>query len=125
MRQGLGLFLMRRNWRDPLIARRHRARSPIRVRSQFPVDSTLDVERSAHQSVWIAIGILTHPVGLPTSIDALRKVHSITSSAVASNVVGIVRPSDLAVFRLMTNLNLVGACTGRSAGFSPLRMRST
>jgi hypothetical protein len=61
----------------------------------------------------------------PPSIAALRTVYSISSSAVASNVVGMVRPSDLAVFRLMTNLNLVGACTGRSAGFSPLRMRST
>jgi hypothetical protein len=31
----------------------------------------------------------------------------------------------LAVLRLITNSYLVGACTGRSAGFSPLRMRST
>jgi hypothetical protein len=31
----------------------------------------------------------------------------------------------LAVFRLITSWYLVGACTGRSAGFSPLRMRST
>ena len=30
-----------------------------------------------------------------------------------------------AVLRLMTSLYLVNACTGRSAGFSPLRMRST
>ena len=35
------------------------------------------------------------------------------------------RPSALAVFRLITSSYLVGACTGRSAGFSPLRMRST
>jgi hypothetical protein len=27
--------------------------------------------------------------------------------------------------RLITNSYLVGACTGRSAGFSPLRMRLT
>src|SRR5262249_21507078 len=51
--------------------------------------------------------------------------HSITSSARASSVVGISRPSAFAVFRLTTNSYLVGACTGRSAGFSPLRMRST
>ena len=38
---------------------------------------------------------------------------------------GISRPSALAVLRLITISNLVGACTGRSAGFSPLRMRST
>src|SRR5262249_60643355 len=51
--------------------------------------------------------------------------YSITSSAVASSVGGIARPISLAVFRLITSLYLVGACTGRSAGFSPLRMRST
>ena len=38
---------------------------------------------------------------------------------------GTSRPSALAVLRLITNSYLVGACTGRSAGFSPLRMRST
>src|SRR5262245_6211543 len=51
--------------------------------------------------------------------------HSITSSARASSVSGTVRPSALAVLRLITSSYLVGACTGRSAGFSPLRMRST
>src|SRR6516225_7555534 len=51
--------------------------------------------------------------------------HSITSSARASTGVGISRPSALAVLRLMTKSYLVGACTGRSAGFSPLRIRST
>jgi hypothetical protein len=35
-----------------------------------------------------------------------------------------VQPSVLAVLRLMTSSYLVGFCTGRSAGFSPLRMRS-
>src|SRR5215471_14882435 len=48
-----------------------------------------------------------------------------TSSARASSVGGTSRPSSLAVLRLITNLYLVGAWTGRSAGFSPLRMRST
>ena len=51
--------------------------------------------------------------------------YSITSSARASSVGGTVRPSALAVLRLITSSYLVGACTGRSAGFSPLRMRST
>ena len=57
--------------------------------------------------------------------DELAPLHSITSSARASSVGGTSRPSALAVLRLMTSSNLVGACTGRSAGFSPLRMRST
>src|SRR5262249_25593881 len=47
--------------------------------------------------------------------------HSITSSARASTVAGTSRPSALAVLRLITSSYLVGACTGRSAGFSPLR----
>src|SRR5262249_23418883 len=57
--------------------------------------------------------------------DELAARHSITSSARASSLSGTVNPSALAVFRLMTSSYLVGACTGRSAGFSPLRMRST
>src|SRR5262245_50974744 len=53
------------------------------------------------------------------------RAHSITSSARASSVGGTSRPSTLAVLRLMTSSNLVGFCTGRSAGFSPRRIRST
>src|ERR1700675_1207554 len=40
---------------------------------------------------------LTHRVNSPPSIDALRKVHSITSLARASNVGGISKPRILAV----------------------------
>ena len=50
-------------------------------------------------------------------------LHSITSSAIASTPGGMLRPSALAVLRLMTNSNLVALMTGRSAGFSPLRTR--
>ncbi len=57
--------------------------------------------------------------------ERAQKRYSITSSAVASRVGGTVRPSDLAVLRLITSSYLSGSCTGRSAGFSPLRMRST
>ena len=51
--------------------------------------------------------------------------YSMTSSARASTVAGNSSPIALAVFELITSSYLVGACTGRSAGFSPLRMRST
>ena len=51
--------------------------------------------------------------------------HSITSSAIESGPEGIVRPSAIAVFMLMTNSNLVGCMIGRSPGFSPLRIRPT
>jgi GNAT superfamily N-acetyltransferase len=53
-----------------------------------------------------------------------RLVYSITSLARARSV-GTVRPSALAVLRLITSSYLVGSCTGRSDGFSPLRIRST
>lgn len=49
----------------------------------------------------------------------------ITSSARASTAGGIVRPSALAVLRLITNSNFVGCSMGRSAGFAPLRILST
>src|SRR5262245_58877549 len=49
--------------------------------------------------------------------------YSITSSARANSVGEISRPSAFAVFRLMTNSNLVDCNTGRSAGLSPFRMR--
>src|SRR5438876_6438555 len=51
--------------------------------------------------------------------------HSITSSAATSRPGRTSRPSALAVCRLITNSNLVGCVTGKSAGFSPLRMRPT
>ena len=54
-----------------------------------------------------------------------QRRYSITSSARASSVGGTSRSSAFAVLRLSTVSYLVGACTGRSAGFSPLRMRST
>ena len=41
------------------------------------------------------------------------------------SVEALSRPSAFAVLRLITSSYLVGACTGRSAGFSPLRIRST
>ena len=50
--------------------------------------------------------------------------HSMTSSAVASNECGTLRPSALAVSRLITSSNFVGACTGRSAGLSPAERRN-
>jgi len=51
--------------------------------------------------------------------------HWMSSSARSSSVSGIVSPNVFAVFRLMTNSNLVGCSTGRSAGLAPLRTLST
>ena len=54
--------------------------------------------------------------------NKLPPPHSITSSARARIDGGIVRPSALAVFILMTISMVVGCKTGRSAGLAPLRM---
>jgi hypothetical protein len=51
--------------------------------------------------------------------------YSITSSAVANSAGDISRPGVLAILRLITNSYLVGACTGSSLGFAPLRMRKS
>ena len=49
--------------------------------------------------------------------------HSITSSARASSVGGTVKLIAFAVLRLTTSSNFAACCTGKSAGFSPLRIR--
>jgi len=49
--------------------------------------------------------------------------HSSTSSVRASRPGGTSMPSAIAVARLITRSNFVDCTTGRSAGFSPLRMR--
>ena len=51
--------------------------------------------------------------------------YSITSSASTSWLCGIVRPSALAVFRLIANSNKVGCSIGSSPGFAPRRIRAT
>src|SRR5829696_6581155 len=54
-----------------------------------------------------------------------RRDYSITSSARARRVGGIVRPSALAVLRLIVSSYRVACSTGRSEGLSPLRILST
>jgi hypothetical protein len=50
--------------------------------------------------------------------------YSITSSAIDRRLSEIFTPSALAVLRLITSSNLLDCTTGRSAGFSPLRIRA-
>src|SRR5262245_25823181 len=67
-------------------------------------------------------GALAHVCfGPKADMDA----YSITSSARASNVGGMVRPMALAALRLITNSNLVGCSTGRSSGLVPFSILST
>src|SRR6516164_6074118 len=67
------------------------------------------------------------PCGFSTRFElapAAWCLHSITSSARASSVGEISRPSALAVLRLITSSNLVGCSTGSSAGLAPLKILS-
>ena len=48
-----------------------------------------------------------------------------TFSARMSTIGGIVKPSALAVFKLIISSNFVGCSTGRSAGLAPFRILST
>src|SRR6185503_17301119 len=86
-------------------------------------ESCLDVARSHRLSREGSARSEENPYDSQWS--CIATFHSITSSARASSVGGTVRPSAFAVLRLMISSYFVGACTGRSAGFSPLRMRST
>jgi hypothetical protein len=54
-----------------------------------------------------------------------KGAYSTTWSARPSSVIGKVSPSALAVIMLIVSSIRVACCTGRSAGFSPFRMRPT
>ena len=51
--------------------------------------------------------------------------HSITRSTRNRTDGGIATPKALTLFRLITNSNLTGCCTGKSAGLAPLKILST
>src|SRR5262245_13748281 len=125
------------------------ARGPVIVRldvASFRPTQTLQrlaERRNARLCLRVALGKAhqhadpPHPAGLlrarqerpsrrtAEQRDELSAPHSITSSAVARSVDGTSSPSALAVLRLITVWCLVGNCTGRSAAFSPLRIRLT
>ena len=71
---------------------------------------------------WSGVGA-NDAMGHLTMRRSKQHAYSITSSARASTIRGTLRPRAFAVLRLMISSNLVGMCTGRSLGFSPLRIR--
>jgi hypothetical protein len=64
----------------------------------------------------------TYSHGLDPKLTLHEPDQSITSSAKTSKVVGMLRPSALAVWRLITSSSLVCWKTGRSIGLSPFRI---
>src|SRR5262249_40068946 len=93
-------------WRRAVEEPDHRRRRLLRARRERPSD-----RRAADERDEVAAFDL--------------RVHSITSSARSRNASGIVRPSALAVVKLMTRSNLVGCSIGISPGFAPRRILST
>src|SRR5262249_6135309 len=89
-----------RPWRKRIEIANHRHRL-LRARRERPRDSRAAEKR-----------------------EELAPPHSITSSASESRLSEILTPSAFAVLRLITSSNFVGCSTGRSAGFSPLRIRA-
>ena len=96
----------------------------------LPIEAALRLEDNTEVTLdWLYNGdIQTSPQFLLTqTLKKIRLVpfgdiapsHPITSSAVATGVGGAAMPSVLAVFRLITNSNLVGCNIGRSAAFRP------
>ena len=65
------------------------------------------------------------PLGERLDLSDPQRTTLMTSSARAKNRDGNCTPIARAVLRLSTNSNFVGCSTGRSAGFAPLRIRST
>jgi hypothetical protein len=66
--------------------------------------------------------ILSKPISIRKMLVSFQ---SMTSVARASTLRGTLRPRSFAALRLRAISYRVGACTGRSAGLAPLRMRST
>src|SRR5262249_16577602 len=82
------------------------------------------VEKPDHRHRWLLGARRERHSGDANQRNELPPIHSITASARASSVGGIVRPSAFAVFRLIASSNFVGRNTGSSAGDTPLRTLS-
>jgi hypothetical protein len=104
----------------------------LRCEGPKPPMSQLGQQRKAHSHQVCFASVTGHCQGVSACrvrarsgsehTQQTQRSYSITSSARASTVAGMSRPSAFAVLRLTTSSYLVGACTGRSAGFSPLRI---
>src|SRR5207245_689377 len=88
-------------------------------------ERTVGPARMIAESLTPKPGIREHNLPIATERSAGKSVLIRSPRRRGPAVGGMSRPSAFAVLRLTISSYLVGACTGRSAGFSPLRMRST
>jgi len=105
----------------------HAQQQPVRplVRVLSPLSAaSAGAWRMAKVALKLTIGDVRY-VPSPDSCRAAKFTHSITSSAIASRPGGMITPSALAVLTLIVSSYLIGSCTGNSATFAPLRIRST
>ena len=82
------------------------------------------IREAGWEHVW-DLALSRHAITAAGALGTIKTCarYSITLFAIASSDDGIVRPIAFAAFRLIANSNLVAIRTGRSAGFSPLRIR--
>ena len=90
-----------------------------------PQVHVIQTRSSFDASVQLAAVFVLKDEGLQSGAKVAGRSHSIIRSARPSSDCGIASFIALAVLRLITSLNLVGCSTGRSAGFAPLKIRST
>jgi hypothetical protein len=107
---------------DCCIAMRRRERGLVWVKVRHRGLSELSPLLPQHRTL-ASLTVMSQLCQLRTHAMQQKARHSITSSARATKVGGMVIPTAFAVFRLMTSSNLVGCTIGRFAGFSPFNTR--
>src|SRR5262249_50230896 len=80
----------------------------------FRLCQVLPGSRASRCPLRVVADVSARPLAGP--LWATRRRHSITSSAIASNVAGIDGPDDLLALRLTMRLNFLGCSTGTSSG---------
>ena len=116
------------------------AQPKAKVRKTLDTTETADLRRARHALAYFITMLAAEPMkrvlfaatallfascSVPTRSVVPLFDHSITRSAPASSIFGITMPRAFAALRLITSSNFVGACTGRTAGLAPRRMRLT
>src|SRR5262245_38129472 len=99
---------------DHLVGPREQGRRHVEAErlGRLDVDHKLELRRGLYWKVgWL--------------LALEMRSHSITSSARASTVGGISRPSAFAAVKLIISCNFVGNSIGKSAGLAPLKILST
>src|SRR5262249_34490703 len=117
----------RQNLRTPkLLAQNRRSLciNPVHLKNMLRQVQS-DRSNLAHRWLQVAAVSIRQQFGTQMPQGGHPPHHSITSSARASTLSGNARPSVLAVLTLIVSSYLIGCCTGNSATFAPLRIRST